>query len=238
MGKKLNISKFAPKVVYEKVEKDDKRFVHCRVLIVCEGEKTEPNYFRSFELMKNHSDLVFELAFDGGGINTMAVVNKAVELKEEAEQRGKPYDAVWAVFDKDNFPDQDFDNAINKAEQNGIGCAWSNEAFELWFVYHFDNRTTHMSREEYQSVIVNRIKMCDKSYTKYRKNDPLMRQRLLECGGSEELAIRYAKAQCQVFQDKCFHKHNPATTVYKLVELLTGKDETFNKLIRRKVNAK
>ena len=49
-----------------------------RILIVCEGEKTEPNYFRSFQeaLPKG----VVELEIMGTGDNTLNVVNKAIEL--------------------------------------------------------------------------------------------------------------------------------------------------------------
>ena len=46
---------------------DDQTNAHkikCRVLIVCEGLKTEPNYFKSFHMMKNSGGLVFEITND------------------------------------------------------------------------------------------------------------------------------------------------------------------------------
>ena len=49
------------------------------------------------------------------------------------------YNEVWAVFDKDDFPD--FDNAILLAMDNGIQCAFSNEAIEYWFLLHIENKT-------------------------------------------------------------------------------------------------
>lgn len=159
MAKKLRIEDLEQKIVIAPLSRQEiEHSIRCKVLIVCEGSKTEPNYFQSFSLMKNSSSLVFEVIPDGGGINTLAVVDKAIELRDKAAQRQNPYDSVWAVFDKDGFPDSDFDNAIQKAEQNGIGCAWSNEAFELWYVYHFDNRSTPMSRTNYQSVITSRVR--------------------------------------------------------------------------------
>ena len=157
MAKKLNIADMQPHIVLEPIAQNDMRYIRCRVLIVCEGEKTEPNYFRSFNMMKNSSGLVYEINCDGGGINTMQVVDKAIELKDKAERQGNPYDTVWSVFDRDSFKAADFDNAIAKAKSHGIGCAWSNEAFELWYVYHFDARCTAMSRTEYKNVITQRV---------------------------------------------------------------------------------
>ena len=84
-------------------------------------------------MMKNQSDLVYEIKSEGGRINTVDVVNLAIQLRDKAKKEGNPYDSVWAVFDKDSFPDDKFNQAIKKAEANGIGCAWSNEAFELWY---------------------------------------------------------------------------------------------------------
>ena len=49
-------------------------------LIVCEGEKTEPNYFRGFP--KRIGKVVYDIQFDGGGISTLKVVEKAIELRD------------------------------------------------------------------------------------------------------------------------------------------------------------
>ena len=69
--------------------------------------------------------------------NPLAVVGAALAQKSD-------YDEVWAVFDKDDFAD--FDEAIAFAMENGIGCAFSNEAIEYWFFLHFENKTGTMSR--------------------------------------------------------------------------------------------
>ena len=60
-------------------------------LIVCEGAKTEPNYFRSFPVSTRP-----EVTIVGAGCETIAVVNKAIELMEN-----KQFDRVWCVFDRD-----------------------------------------------------------------------------------------------------------------------------------------
>lgn len=242
MAKKLNIADMQPHIVLEPIAQNDMRYIRCRVLIVCEGEKTEPNYFRSFNMMKNSSGLVYEINCDGGGINTMQVVDKAIELKDKAERQGNPYDTVWSVFDRDSFKAADFDNAIAKAESHGIGCAWSNEAFELWYVYHFDARCTAMSRTEYKNVITQRViaagyKSGNAPYV-YRKNDPQMRNILSKCLCDEKETIRRARKQDLSFADKKYHTHNPCTTVYRLVNLLIGEDKEFVKKIEQIISEK
>ena len=240
MAKKLNINTVVPKILMEPVAQGDSRYIRCSILIVCEGEKTEPNYFKSFSMMKNSSGFVYDISTDGGGISTLKVVEKAIELREKAVAQGKPFDAVWAVFDRDSFKPDDFDNAIKKAEASGIGCAWSNEAFELWYVYHFDNRITPMSRTAYKGVITKRVRAKgyrkgNKDYT-YKKNDTEMRKILSACGCDENLAIRNAEQQASTFNDRKYHDHNPCTMVFKLVRLLKGGDKDFNRLIKKKVN--
>lgn len=206
----------------------------CRILIVCEGEKTEPNYFRSFDKL-NRGGIVYDIKCDGGGINTLQVVEKAIELRDQAIQARMPFDSVWVVFDRDSFPSAKFNAAIQKALSCDINCAWSNEAFELWYIYHFVNRTTPMSRGDYQKEITSHL--CKKKVGyHYKKNDPNMRTYLLRYG-NEEQAIKFAEQQEMNFDDYRFAEHNPATWVYKLVRLLRGEDNDFNERIKAEVDS-
>lgn len=63
------------------------------ILIVCEGERTEPAYFESFPLNKKVRDIV------GAGANTVSVVREAIRVRSNAS-----FDEVWCVFDRDSFP--------------------------------------------------------------------------------------------------------------------------------------
>ena len=188
--------------------------------------------------MENSGGLVFEITSAGGGINTIQVVQKAIELRDKAVCDKKPCDVTWAVFDRDSFAAADFDNAIHMADSNDIRCAWSNEAFELWYIYHFENRITPMSRKEYAHKITTlvqekqKLKAGKKSTFVYKKNDPEMRSILLGCGCNEQRAIRWAKEQSESFDAQDYHSHNPCTKVYELVELLLGEDKVFNEKIR------
>lgn len=166
MAKKKNITEMkCPSVFNQNEGQTNAHKIKCRVLIVCEGLKTEPNYFKSFHMMENSGGLVFEITNAGGGINTIQVVQKAIELRDKAIGDKKPYDITWAVFDRDSFDAADFDNAIHMAESNDIRCAWSNEAFELWYIYHFENRITPMSRKEYAHKITTLVQKNQKLKT-------------------------------------------------------------------------
>ncbi len=60
-------------------------------LIVCEGEKTEPNYFRKF-----HGPI--DVKVEGTGCNTISLVKKAVEIRDERQEGGEVYDQVMVCF--------------------------------------------------------------------------------------------------------------------------------------------
>lgn len=101
-------------------------------LIVCEGEKTEPNYFRYFK-NKLPKHLLNTVELIGEGDNTLNVVKKAISLKLDRlkDPITPEFDEVWAVFDKDDFPTERVDSAFNLANHNDIKCAFSNQSFEL-----------------------------------------------------------------------------------------------------------
>ncbi len=196
-------------------------------LIVCEGEQTEPNYFKGFP--KQIGKIVYDIQFDGGGISTLKVVEKAIELRDKSKQK---YDRVWAVFDRDSFKSNSFNSAIKKAEANEIKCAWSNQAFELWYLLHFHNRITAMGREEYKKAIETFVndKLNQNRKTKikkpfvYKKNDPNMYS-LLNKLGNQNQAIEWAKKLEENFNGEKFSDYNPSTQVYKLVQELIGESK-------------
>ena len=214
-------------------QNDAGKIITGRILIVCEGTKTEPNYFRSFDKTGN-GVFVCDLDCIGTAKNTRQVVEEAIALRD-AQKKGIPYDSVWAVFDKDSFSTADFNAAIQKAHSNGIGCAWSNEAFEIWYIFHFLNRTTGVSRTEHQKILSAQIKKFAKGYT-YKKNQPDMRATLNKYG-DESMAIRYAEKQASTFISGSFAEHNPCTMVYKLVRLLRGEDSAFNAQLRSNIES-
>lgn len=171
-------------------------------LIVCEGEKTEPNYFRAFDVLNARVEVV------GAGCDPLTVVERALELKQEAED---PYDQVWAVFDRDSHPPGRFNRARELAENQGICVAYSNEAFELWYVLHFEYLNTAISRQDYIR------KLSQYLGNSYAKNSRTMYELLLS---RQPQGIRYAKKLLQSYNPQCPERDNPSTTVHLLVQEL------------------
>lgn len=178
-------------------------------LIVTEGEKTEPNYFKG--IMDLLPPELVEVKIVGEGKNTIQVVQRAIDLRNQRKNSlGLPnYDEVWAVFDKDDFPEKKFNGAIELAHKENIKPAYSNEAFELWFVLHFQNLHAAVPRSQY-------IEILEKILERYSKNDPLIYKTLNE-RGDEKRAIKWAKTLLKKFQGVNPAKSNPTTKVHELV---------------------
>lgn len=214
-------------------QKREQKFIRCSILIVCEGTKTEPNYFEAFA-EKQQGVIVYDIEVKGLGRGTKGVVEKAIELKNKNN-----YDRVWAVFDKDEFPAKDFNEAILMGQNNGIEIAWSNEAFELWYLYHFQNVTTGVSRKHYEEKISAAVnvspKYKSKKKYKYAKKDP-ENFWIMTTYGSMDSAIQYAKTKHLEYTDSRYANQNPCTTVYRLVRQLLGKDEELNAELMLKVD--
>lgn len=176
------------------------------MLIVCEGEKTEPNYINGLIKSLNKDFLSAELV--GEGYNTTSLVERAKVLANNGS-----YGNVWVVFDKDSF--SQFDEAIENAEKHGYNVAYSNQAFELWYLLHFYFIDSALNRSLYKAKIEEAIRerSNDKDW-RYNKNDHRMFD-LISKYGNEQQAI--ARAKKLVSNNGTA---NPSTTVYKLVNYL------------------
>ena len=173
-----------------------------RFLIVCEGAKTEPNYFKNFRVPKTVIDV------KGVGENPSRLVQSAIDLNAEADEE---YDQVWCVFDRDDWPPQDFNNAIHKAENHNLKVAYSNEAFELWYVLHFEFLNTGIPRDDY---IKKMTKLLGK---KYQKNSDTIYDELIN---KQAIAIRNAEKLLASYNYLTPGQDNPSTTVHLLVKEL------------------
>ncbi|WP_026575707.1 RloB family protein [Bacillus sp. UNC438CL73TsuS30] len=187
-----------------------------RFLIVCEGEKTEPNYFRYFKNKINEikKDTV-NIQIEGTGKNTISLVDHTIRLMNRAIP---DYTQVWCVFDRDSFPTGNFDIAIEKATKAGIQVAYSNEAFELWYLLHFHYYDSAFNREQYIEIL-NSI-FNQKLDIPYEKNIEGIYE-IINSIGNEDFAIKNAKKVNAMNQHLNPENANPSTKVYALVEELT-----------------
>lgn len=182
-----------------------------RFLIVCEGQ-TEALYFKSFPVASAHIETV------GLGCSKSKLVECVAPLIEKDE-----YEEIWCVFDMDTKPDVngqigDFDTAITNAYNLNYNVAYSNDAFELWFVLHFDYIDQEQHRDFFYARLSNAFGM---NYEKDGKKRAfcLTTYNLLQShpDANQERAITFSK---RLHQDKShlpFHQQNPVTLVYLLV---------------------
>jgi len=198
-------------------------------LIVCEGEKTEPNYFKSFK--KELPPGTVKIDLDGTGYNTIRLIEHAISKRDKS---GQKYDRVWAVFDRDGFSEEHFNGAIEKASVNKINCAWSNEAFELWFLLHFQYVNNCMERSKYKSYLGREIrKSSGMDNYEYKKNDP-QTYHMLKQYGNQKQAMERAKKLINNFTCTRYAIHNPCTRVHELIEELLNPQHILKKIREEK----
>lgn len=170
-------------------------------LIVCEGERTEPNYFKGFQAPADVKIHIY-----GEGFNSLSLVKRAIKLASDHH-----YDQVWCVFDRDDVPKQIFNSAISLAKQKKFHVAYSNEAFELWYVLHFNYLHTGITRSDYINQLTKRL---DHPYI---KNDKNMYRDLLH---RQPTAIKNARKLLAIHTKDNPEANNPSTTIHLLVEEL------------------
>jgi len=138
-----------------------------RILVVCEGEVTEPQYLIGFKNACRNSRVDVEISPEHG-VDPKTLVEDAKARKKKADKAAEnerdenlKYDSVWAVFDVDDhahIPD-----AVQMARDNGIDLAISNPSFELWLLLHFRDNPGMKSRE----VVARLLRTHDKGYHKH-----------------------------------------------------------------------
>lgn len=170
-----------------------------KILIVCEGSRTEPEYFQAFRVPKQVCDI------QGSGNNTLSLVKQAKNLSEKED-----YSEVWCVFDRDSFPKTNVLGALRLAKKYGFKCAFSNESFELWYVLHFEYLDTQITRKQYCSKLSKHL-----GFT-YSKGSQTIYKNLITM---QSTAIKNAQKLLKEIRPEgtCPFEARPTTTVHELV---------------------
>jgi hypothetical protein len=150
----------------------------------------------------------------GQGMGTLALVHKAIHIKEQEKLKGRTYNQHWVVFDKDDFPENDFNSAILLAQQNGFEVAYSNQAFEFWFLLHFNLYQGALHRSRYEKML---SALLGFAYTKKSGVSSKMFNTLFS---KQEQAINHAKTIMRQFDGNNPAQQESSTTVHLLVKEL------------------
>lgn len=196
-------------------------------LIVSEGVKTEVNYFNGFkeEINRKFEGTVESYTIDihGAGKETIRIIEEIEEIRRRSPNI---YEHLWAVFDKDDFPAEHFDNAIHMAQKRGIRVAWSNECIELWFLLHFAYLDIPISREAYYTKLSGEFKKRG-GPEKYEKADVNLYEFLKPYQNKAIANARKLRANSD--PNVPSSKKNPCTMVDELagqlIDILSRSDE-------------
>lgn len=147
---------------------------HPRILIVTEGELTEPQYFRGLSKTLRATGIdIYKVSITGLGRDPGRVVKEAAERSGRGERRNvseDSYEHVWCVVDVDDHAT--LDSAIRRARKASIDVAVSNPCFEIWLLWHYDNHssyitTTGLRRKLRQYGILDKSLPVNFPYTSY-----------------------------------------------------------------------
>lgn len=210
-----------------------KRSSYERVLIVCEGTKTEPNYFISLVQTHRLNSANVEVTGDCGS-DPLSIVSEAERLYAEQMSAGNPFDRVFCVFDRDNHTN--FGQALHKVrcmiEPNVFYAIYSIPSFEYWILLHFEDTSKVFTSQRGRSAgkqVISEIK--SNGYIKnYAKNDAQLYAFLAD---RREVAI--ARSKKRLRNSITEKSNNPITVMHILVEYLinmnTATDEVIDKLL-------
>lgn len=187
--------------------------------VFAEGKKTEDMYLTNWSRLyrdrvivsvaKHEYTTPFELA-------QAAAVQRRNDLREARRGRGAAFDQYWCIFDVDVHPK--IPEAIDLAAANSINVALSSPCIELWFLIHFESKTSYLSRGEAQKRS-RELLGCDKAL-----NSPALGL-LVE---KFDIAKAHAKSlEVKHLADGSPRPWNPHSTVWKLVdEIMRGAPST------------
>jgi hypothetical protein len=182
-----------------------------RILVVCEGKVTEPEYFKA--LQHEFRNRLVHVEIDKQAGVPLTVVKRAIDMDsratEEAEQNRDgdlKYDDVWCVFDVDEHPK--LTEALELAQTSGVNVAVSNPCIELWALLHFREQNEQIHRHDAQRAL-------KKFMPKY---DKLLDFDRMKAGYTE--AVERARSLQKTAKTTGEPNRNPSTGVHLLTELI------------------
>ena len=193
------------------VRKGPQRESYDRVLIVCEGAKTEPNYF--LELARHYRLSTANIDVVGAGADPLRIVNEGKDRQKKERRSGEKYDRVYCVFDRDEHAH--FQQASVLAQKSNLWLGRSWPCFEFWLLLHFRFSRQPYDQSQGRSPAENCIRDLRQHWSEYEKAKRGVFLRLKD-------AVENAKEHADRADDdaKKTGNPNPSTEVHRLVAYL------------------
>ncbi|MBQ4266388.1 MAG: RloB domain-containing protein [Clostridia bacterium] len=202
------------------------------ILIVTEGEKSEPKYFEHFRTRQNNVEVrVVPNSKNGSKTDYLNLIRKASRICKDDDLSPKSGDSVWIVADGDvNYQAAD---AIKKknaaltqaratAEKEAYSLLISNPCFELWYLLHLRYTTAHLPDYDAVKKALEQAGIKD-----YEKHNDLYEQMASETIEAIKRAKRLETHQVENgFTLPLGIDANPFTEVYRLMENLVLTDQS------------
>lgn len=179
-----------------------------RVLIVCEGEQTEPLYFESFKQEYDLSSANVVVTDASKGSDPVSVVRYAEKLFKASQKDNNAFDSVFCVFDKDQHGNYDAAVQMLSKGNSKFTAITSVPCFEYWFVLHFDYTTKSFPSA---TAVIAELKKHIPAYAKNSGVFSALREKMPTAIKNAEKANAYAS---KIGTD------NPSTKVVDLVKYL------------------
>lgn len=190
-----------------------------KILIACEGSKTEPGYFESIRRELRLRTLQIIVLPHQGRTDPHSIIERVIEERKEMKrnQAWTEGDSAWAVFDGDEHIEQSLDNwrsAIVLATKQKIQLAITNPSFEFWYLIHFQDYFAQITRDRVMNLLEKHIPNYDKSMCLYPKPlKPL----------TEQAIQRAERIAAQIQRDELDEHSNPCCSgLPKLIQSLLG----------------
>jgi RloB-like protein len=189
------------------------REINNTFVIYCEGENTEPNYFKAFKMRAETAVIPI-----GTGRSKTALVEFAIkDLAKREKERNRQ---AWVVFDYDidlkkSNQNADLKEAMRLADKKDLKIAFSNDCFELWFLLHFQFIDVAMHRNQLYELLGKKFNIDYEKEGKSKAESLKIYQQLLD---KQPVAIKNAEKLYELQSKQNRTEENPITTVHELVE--------------------
>ena len=187
------------------------------VLIVCEGAKTEPDYFQKLKEVYRLSNANVQIARPDA-TDPMSLVTFAETMMTE---RG--FDRAYCVFDRDGHAN--YGAALSHitstyGTDGRLRAITSVPCFEFWILLHFRYTSASYNSIGNQSACDRVVGEVRRHFADYAKGNRNVYDRLAD---RREMAIEHAKRLLK--ENATTGATNPATRVHELVEYLCNLKE-------------
>ena len=192
-----------------------RREMYDRVLIVCEGTKTEPAYFNEIRNELELSTANVEVT-PADRSDPMSIVRYAKNLQNISARQGNRYDHIYCVFDRDQH--EEFQNAYlqlntHTRSQFNSACSWP--CFEFWLILHFEYSRRPFSDTQNRTASQNCESTLRNHLPYYTKGMAGIFEKLYP---NTDIAIENAKRAMKDAEQT--GEKNPSTEVHNLVKYL------------------